>query len=57
MLNWKVPTNRDMLRGFIGSVGYLVNDIPNVRIPMGVRATADGRAELAGDPKLDIFTE
>ena len=23
----------------------------------GVRATADGRAELAGDPKLNIFTE
>ena len=22
-----------------------------------VRATADGGAELAGDPKLDIFTE
>lgn len=21
MLNWKVPTNRDLLRGFIGSVG------------------------------------
>ena len=24
---------------------------------VGVRATADGGAELAGDPKLDIFTE
>ena len=23
----------------------------------GVRATADGRAGLAGDPKLNIFTE
>ena len=23
----------------------------------GVRATADGGAELAGDPKLNIFTE
>ena len=36
VLNWKVPTNRDLLRGFIGSVGYLADDIPNVRIPMGV---------------------
>ena len=36
VLNWKVPTNRDLLRGFIGSVGYLANDIPNIRIPMGI---------------------
>jgi hypothetical protein len=36
VLKWKVPTNRDLLRGFIGSVGYLADDIPNVRIPMGV---------------------
>ena len=44
MLNWKVPTNRDMLRGFIGSVGYLVNDIPNVRIPMGILSSITGDA-------------
>lgn len=36
VLHWKVPTNRDLLRGFIGSVGYLADDIPNVRIPMGI---------------------
>ena len=36
VLNWKTPTNRDLLRGFLGSVGYLADDIPNVRIPMGV---------------------
>ena len=36
VLNWKVPTNRDLLRGFIGSVGYLADDIPNIRIPMGI---------------------
>ena len=36
VLNWKTPTNRDLLRGFLGSVGYLGDDIPNVRIPMGV---------------------
>jgi hypothetical protein len=23
VLNWKTPTNRDLLRGFLGSVGYL----------------------------------
>jgi len=33
---WKTPTNRDLLRGFLGSVGYLSDDIPNVRIPMSV---------------------
>ena len=27
VLNWKVPTNRDLLRGFIGSVGYLADDL------------------------------
>lgn len=36
VINWKVPTNRDLLRGFLGSVGYLADDIPNVRIPMAV---------------------
>ena len=36
VLNWKVPTNRDLLRGFIGLVGYLADDVPNVWIPMGV---------------------
>ena len=25
--------------------------------PISVRATAGGRAELAGDPKINIFTE
>lgn len=27
VLNWKVPTNRELLRGFLGSVGYLADDI------------------------------
>ena len=42
VLNWKVPTNRDLLRGFIGSVGYLADDIPNVRIPMGILSAITG---------------
>ena len=42
VLNWKVPTNRDLLRGFIGSVGYLADDIPNIRIPMGVLSAITG---------------
>lgn len=36
VINWKTPTNRDLLRGFLGSVGYLADDIPNVCIPMAV---------------------
>jgi hypothetical protein len=42
VLHWKVPTNRDLLRGFIGSVGYLADDIPNVRIPMGLLSSLTG---------------
>ena len=36
VLNWKTPTNCDLLHGFLGSVGYLGDDIPNVRILMGI---------------------
>ncbi|CAA7268127.1 unnamed protein product [Cyclocybe aegerita] len=42
VLNWKVPTNRDLLRGFLGSVGYLADDVPGVRIPMGVLSALTG---------------
>ena len=42
VLKWKVPTNRDLLRGFIGAVGYLADDVPNVRIPMGVLSAITG---------------
>ena len=44
VLNWKTPTNHDLLRVFIGSVGYLVDDIPNVRIPMGTLSKITGDA-------------
>ena len=42
VLSWKVPTNRDLLRGFIGSVGYLADDIPNVRMPLGILSSITG---------------
>jgi hypothetical protein len=42
VLKWKTPTNRDLLRGFIGSVGYLADDIPNIRSPMGVLSAITG---------------
>lgn len=36
VVNWKTPTNRDLLRGFLGSVGYLAEDLAVVRVPMAV---------------------
>ena len=42
VINWKVPTNHDLLRGFIGSVGYLADDIPGFRIPMGILSAITG---------------
>ena len=35
VLNWKVPTNKELLRSFIGAVGFLAPDCKGIRIPMG----------------------
>ena len=43
VMTWKTPMNRDILHGFLGSVGYLADDVPGVRIPMGILS------ELTGD--------
>jgi hypothetical protein len=32
---WKTPTNRDLLRTFLGAAGYLANNVPGIRVPMG----------------------
>ena len=42
VLAWKTPTNRDLLRGFIGSVGFLADDIPNIRLPFRVLSAITG---------------
>jgi len=42
VVNWKVPTNCDLLRGFLGSVGYLADDVPGVRVPMGILTALTG---------------
>lgn len=42
MINWKTPTNRDLLRGFIGSVSYLADDIPGIHIPLNVLSGITG---------------
>ena len=36
VLNWKVPTNKDLLRSFIGMVGFLTLDCKGIRILMGI---------------------
>jgi hypothetical protein len=36
VVNWKTPTNKDLLSSFIGAVGYLADDCHAIRIPMGV---------------------
>ena len=35
ILNWKIPTNRELLVGFLGAVGYLASGCHAIRIPMG----------------------
>jgi hypothetical protein len=39
---WKVPMNWDLLRGFLRSVGYLSDDVLNIRIPMYVLLAITG---------------
>jgi hypothetical protein len=36
VLNWKVPTNRDLLCGFLASVGYLTEHFARARIMTGI---------------------
>lgn len=42
VVDWEVPTNRDLLRGFIGAAGYLAGNIYRVRVPMAVLSAATG---------------
>ena len=35
VLNWKAPTNKELLRSFVGAVGFLAPDCKSIRIPMG----------------------
>ncbi|KAG9227856.1 hypothetical protein CCMSSC00406_0008678 [Pleurotus cornucopiae] len=39
---WKTPTNRNLLRGFLGAVGYLADDIARVHVPMGILSSLTG---------------
>lgn len=42
VLSWKVPTNKELLCGFLGSVGYLTDNIATVCIPMGILTSLTG---------------
>ena len=35
VISWKTPTNKDLLRSFIGAVGFLAPNCKGIRIPMG----------------------
>ena len=45
IVNWKVPMNRTLCRGFVGAVGYLADNIYKVRIPLGVLAEASTKTK------------
>jgi hypothetical protein len=56
---WKVPTNRDLLRGFLGAVGYLADRCAGIRIPMDVlnRLTGDNIVYRWGPTEQRAFDE
>ena len=39
LVRWKTPTNRDLLRGFLGAAGFLADDIDRIQVPMGILHT------------------
>ena len=59
VLNWKVPTNKDLLRSFIGAVGFLAPDCKGIRIPMGHLSglTAESRPWRWDDTAQRAFDE
>jgi len=42
IINWKVPTNKDLLAGFLGAIGYLASGCHDVRILMGCLSKLTG---------------
>ena len=59
VVNWKAPTNKDLLRSFIGAVGFLAPDCKGIRIPMGYLSglTADNRQWRWDDTAQRAFDE
>ena len=46
VINWKTPTNKDLLRSFIGAVGFLAPDCKGIRIPMGHLSSLTAESRL-----------
>ena len=44
VVKWKTPMNHDLLRGLIRSVGYLVDDILGIHLPLGILSAVAGDA-------------
>ncbi len=42
ILKWPMPTNKDLLLSFLGSLGWLADDIAKIRIPMGQLSALTG---------------
>ncbi len=42
IVKWPTPTSKELLMGFLGSLGYLADDIAKVWIPMGHLTTLTG---------------
>ena len=59
VLNWKAPSNKDLLRSFIGAVGFLAPDCKGIRVPMGHLSglTADTRSWRWDDTAQRSFEE
>ena len=57
VLNWKAPTNKDLLRSFIGAVGFLAPDCENIRIHMGTLSgmTSESRVWRWDDTAQQAF--
>ena len=45
ILHWKPPTNRTLCCGFIGTVGYLADDIYKIQIPLGILSEASAETK------------
>jgi len=46
IINWKTPVNCNALCSFLGAIGFLADDIYNVRVPMGVLSKITGNTVL-----------
>ena len=59
VLNWKMPSNKDLLQSFIGAVRFLAPDCKGIRIPMGFLSemTSESRPWHLDDTTQQSFEE